>query len=142
MAEIFQRRTLSGWIPADEASQEIWRKQKPGEVYRGEFTKPRNYKHHCLFIKLLELTFQNQEKIKDFRGFRRWVALQAGFVDEIVSADGEVLYRIPRSYSYDELPDEDDFTKEFGAAMTVCAKILRMAAPDLEAEVLKYADAA
>ncbi len=141
MAEIFQKRTLSGWIPADEPSQAEWRKQKLGEVYRGKFAKPRNYKHHCQFIKLLELTFNNQEQYTSERMFRRAVALEAGFVDTIITLDGEV-HLIPKSYSYDELPDEDDFTKEFGAAMTVCARILRMAAPELEHEVSKYAVAA
>jgi hypothetical protein len=141
MAEIFQKRTLSGWIPADGPSEAEWRKQKLGEVYRAKVTKPRNYRAHCHFMALLELTFQNQEKYTNEREFRRAVALEAGHVQEIATLDGEV-YRIPLSYNYDELPDEDDFTKEFGAAMTVCAKILRMAAPDLEAEVLKYAAAA
>jgi len=141
MAEIFQKRTLSGWIPADEPSQAEWRKQKLGEVYRGKFAKPRNYKHHCQFMALLELTFNNQEQYDNERMFRRAVALEAGFVDTIITLDGEV-HLIPKSYSYDELPDEDDFTKEFGAAMTVCARILRMAAPELEHEVSKYAVAA
>lgn len=138
MADIFLRKTLSGYIPADEPSRSEWLKQKGGEVYRAKVTKPRNYKHHCLFMCLLELTFQNQEKHTNEKAFRRAVALEAGFVDEIATLNGEV-YRIPKSYSYDELPDEDDFTKEFGAAMTVCAKILRMAAPELEAEVSRYA---
>lgn len=141
MAEIFQRRTLSGWIPADEPSQAEWRKQKLGEVYRGKFAKPRNYKHHCQFMALLELTFNNQEQYTSEKMFRRAIALEAGFVDTIITLDGEV-HLMPKAYSYDELPDEDDFTKEFGAAMTVCARILRMAAPDLEHEVSKYAVAA
>ena len=141
MADIFQRRTLSGWIPADEPSQAEWRKQKLGEVYRAKVAKPRNYKHHCQFMALLELTFNNQEQYTNEKMFRRAVALEAGFVDTIITLDGEV-HLMPKAYSYDELPDEDDFTKEFGAAMTVCARILRMAAPDLEHEVSKYAVAA
>jgi hypothetical protein len=139
MADIFQRRTLSGWIPADAESEAAWRKQKPGEVYRGTFAKPRNYKHHCLFMVLLnEVTFPNQERFTDRRMFRRAVALEAGFVDVIVTLDGEE-YRIPRSYSYEELPEEEDFTKEFGKAMAICAAILRMTCPDLEEEVSRYA---
>jgi len=139
MADIFLRKTLSGYIPADAASEAEWRKQKAGEVYRAKVTKPRNYKHHCLFMCLLELTFNNQEKWPNERQFRRAVALEAGHVQEIMTVDG-VIYKVPLSYSYDELPDEDDFDKEFGAAMAVCAGILRMTAPDLEAEVLRYAD--
>lgn len=140
MAEIFQKRTISGWVPADEPSQEAWRKQKLGEVYRGKFAKPRNYKHHCLFMALLnDVVFPNQDRFTDAKMFRRAVAYEAGFCEVFVNFDGEEL-RSPKSYSYEELPDEDDFTKEFGKAMTVCAAILRMTCPDLEEEVSKYAN--
>ena len=138
MAYISQKRTLTGWIPADEESHEAWRKQKLGEVYRGKFSKPRNYKHHCLFICLLELTFENQERYEDDRAFRRAVAYAAGWVDEFMDMDG-VIHRVPKSYSYEELPDEDDFTLEFGKAMAVCAAILGYTRPELEAEVSRYA---
>lgn len=140
MADIFQRRTLAGWVPADAPSEEEWRKQKPGVVYRAKITKPRNYRHHCLFMALLELTFHNQEQYTDFKMFRRAIALAAGHVDQVITLDGEPTL-VPLSYSYDELPDEDDFTKAFGAAMTACARILRDAnLNDLEGEVSRYAD--
>jgi hypothetical protein len=139
MSEIFQRRTLTGWVPANAESEAEWRKQKLGQVYRAKVTKPRNYKHHCLFMVLLEQTFHNQERYTNDRDFRRAVADAAGWVDEYVTLDGEVR-RSAKSYSYDELPDEAEFTKEFGKAMTVCAAILSLTAPELEAEVSRYAD--
>jgi len=139
MADIFQKRTLSGWVPADAASEAEWRKQKLGEVYRGKFTKPRNYKVHCLFICLLEKTFENQEAYTDDREFRRAIALAAGHTEQMTTVDGEIR-DIPLPYDYDHIPDEDDFAKAFGAAMTVCAAILRMAAPELEEEVSRYAN--
>lgn len=139
MAKIFQKRTLSGWIPADEESQAVWRKQKLGEVYHGGFAKPRNYKHHCLFMCLLnEVTYPNQEAYTDAKMFRRAVALEAGFVDVVISLDGETKF-VPKSYSYEELPDEEEFTKEFGKAMAVCAAILHHTCADLEDEVSRYA---
>lgn len=138
MAELFLRRTLAGFSPADAPSEEAWRKCKVGEVYRARVTKPRNYKHHCHFMALLSLTFENQERYTNPRMFRRAVALEAGHVEQVITLDGEV-HLIPLSYSYDEIPDEDDFTRRFGEAMAVCARILRMGAPELEAEVSKYA---
>lgn len=138
MSEIFQRRTLAGWVPANAESEAAWRKQKLGEVYRAKVTKPRHYKHHCLFMCLLELTFQNQERYLDDREFRRAVADAAGWVYEFTTLEGEIK-RVPRSYSYDECPDEDEFTKEFGRAMSVCCAILQVTAPELEAEVSRYA---
>lgn len=138
MAEIFQRRTLSGWVPADAPSEAEWRKQKLNEVYRSKITKPRNYKSHCLFMCLLDKTFENQHSYASDREFRRAVADAAGWVDEYRTIDGEVK-RVAKSYSYDELPDEDDFTLEFGKAMAVCAAILQLTRPELEEEVSRYA---
>jgi hypothetical protein len=139
MGEIFQKRTLSGWIPADAPSEAEWRKQKLGEVYRAKVAKPRNYKHHCLFMVLLnELTFPNQRRYENDQDFRRAVAYEAGHVREFVTLDGEV-HRYPLPYDYEHLPDEADFTAQFGKAMAVCASILRHTCPDLEDEVARYA---
>jgi hypothetical protein len=55
-----------------------------------------------------------------------------------VTLHGEVI-RLPASLSYDAL-DEVTFTQVFGAMMTVCAQILGMENPELEAEVSKYCD--
>jgi hypothetical protein len=139
VADVFLKRTLAGFTPADGASENIWRKYKLHEVYRAKITKPRNYKHHCLFMCLLEKTYENQSVYTSDKMFRRAVAREAGPVEELITLDGEVL-KIPLSYSYDEIPDEDDFTKAFGAAMTVCASILRVTAPFLEEEISRYAD--
>lgn len=139
MAEIFQRRTLTGWVPADSESEAAWRRQKVGKVYRAKVAEPRNYKHHCLFMVLLnEVTFPNQERYANEKDFRRAVAYAAGHVEEFMSMDGEIV-RSPLPYDYEHLPDEDDFTKEFGRAMSVCAAILRVAAPELEEHVSRYA---
>lgn len=140
MAELFLKRTLTGFAVADEPSEEAWRKYKVGQVYRAKVSKPRNYRHHCLFMALLEMTFNNQEAYTDFKMFRRAVALAAGHVEQVITLDGEPQL-IPLSYSYDELPDEDDFTKAFGAAMTVCARVLHdMDLSELEGQVSRYAD--
>jgi hypothetical protein len=140
MAKGFVRKTLNGWAPTDDQSQAIHKRQKVGQVYRADIVQPRNYRHHCLFMSLLDLTFQNQERYTEPKMFRRAVALEAGHVDTFVTLDGE-LHMIPLSYSYDDIPDEQDFAKAFGAAMTVCARILKMQDLDeLEAEVSRYAD--
>lgn len=136
----FIRKTLNGWVPADEQAQAIHKRQKAGQVYRADIVQPRNYRHHCMFMALLDLTFQNQEKYTNERMFRTAVALAAGHVEEAITLDGE-LHLVPLRYSYDDIPDEQEFTEKFGAAMTVCAKILHdMDLDELEAEVGRYAD--
>lgn len=140
MATLFLKRTLSGFAPADSPSEDRTRKYKLGAIVRAEVVQPRNYRHHCLFMSLLAITFDNQEKFKDAQQFRRAVAFEAGHVKEFQTLDGEIL-RSPLSYSYDELPGEDEFTAAFAAAMTVCAKILHnMDHEELALEVERYAD--
>lgn len=139
MARLYLRKTLSGFIPADEPSLEIARKYKLNEVYRADVVKPRSYAHHKLIMALLNLTFANQELYTNFEMFRKAVAVAAGHVDELVTVDGEII-KLPKSLNYDTL-DEVEFTTVSGAMMTVCCRLLKgIGAEELEAEVSKYAD--
>ena len=138
MARLFLKRTLAGFVPADEPSMEIARKYKLGETYRADIVKPRSYRHHKLAFALLSLAYQNQERWPSFESFRKAVAMAAGHTEEIMLPDGEMV-RAPASLNYDSL-DEIEFTKVFGAMMTVCCDILGVTAPEIEAELSKYAD--
>jgi hypothetical protein len=139
MARLYLKKTLTGFVPADEASQEVMRKYKLGEVYRGDVVKPRSYQHHKLCFALLGLTFENQERYTNFNIFRKAVALEAGHTEELIAIDGTVTI-LPRSLSYDEL-DEIEFGEVMPRMMTVCANILGgMDLRELEAEVSRYAD--
>jgi hypothetical protein len=138
MADVYLKRSLVGFEPADEPSREVWRKYKLGEVYRSKVVKPRSYKHHKLCMALLTLTFQNQEQFANFDAFRKAVAFEAGYRTSFVTLQGEVIEG-PGSLSYDAL-DEIEFTRVFGAMMTICCGILGLTAPELEAEVSRYAD--
>lgn len=138
MARLYLRKTLTGFIPADEETRLLGKKYKLGEVYKADVTKPRSYLHHKLCMALLNLTYQNQERYTNFESFRKAVAMAAGHCEELHTLDGEVL-KLPGSLSYDAL-DEVEFTQVMAAMMTVCAGILGMNAPELEAEVSRYAD--
>lgn len=138
MARIYLRRTLSGFVPADEASDELAKKYKVGEVYRADAVKPRSYRHHCLCMALLTLTYQNQDRYENFEVFRKAVAIEAGHVEELIGLDG-VIYLQARSLNYDTL-DELEFTAVMAEMMAVCAKILDgVGEDDLAGEVSKYA---
>lgn len=139
MARLFLKRTLTGFMPADEPSQDAWRKYKVGESYRATIVKPRSYRHHCLCMALLNLTFENQERYDNFEQFRKAVAMAAGHVIEYPSLDGEII-READSLSYERL-DEIEFTKVFGSMMAVCCRILKdVGADTLEGEVSRYAN--
>lgn len=138
MARLYLKRTLSGFVPADEPSAELARKYKTGEVYRADVVKPRSYAHHKLCMALLTLTYQNQERYGNFDDFRKAVAMAAGHSREYVGIDGEI-WREAGSLSYDAL-DEVEFTRVMGAMMTICAQILDVTEPELAGEVSRYAD--
>jgi hypothetical protein len=138
MANLYLRKTATGFEPADAQSVEAHRKFKLGEVYRANVVKPRSYQHHKLCMSLLNVTFQNQDKYSNFEQFRKAVAIEAGHCETLITMQGEVL-QLPGSLSYESL-DEVQFTKVMAAMMTVCCKILGMNAPELEAEVSRYAD--
>jgi hypothetical protein len=139
MAQIYVKRTLSGFDPADSPSCEAHRKLQLGHIYRADIVKPRNYKHHCLCLALLSLTFENQERYTLFKDFRDAVAIEAGHVETFVTLDGEQLRR-PKSISYDAIPDDVEFGRVMSAMMQVCSVILGgMDLYELQAEVSKYA---
>ena len=137
MARMYLRKTLSGFVPVDEPSLEVFRKYKVGDTYRADVFKPRNYESHKLCFALLQLTYQNQERWTDFDDFRKAVAMAAGHTRELLTVSGEVIM-LPGSLSFDAL-DEIEFSKVFGAMMSICADILGLTRPDLQAEVDRYA---
>ena len=144
MARIYLKRTLSGFMPADQSSSELARKFKQGEVYRADVVKPRSYKHHKLCFALLNLTYENlpekyARSYASFDQFRYAVAEQSGHVESYVSLEGEIR-TIPKSVSYDSVPDDVEFGNVMAGMMTVCARILQISEPELAAEVSRYAD--
>jgi hypothetical protein len=143
MAKILLKRTLTGFSPADEASLEITRRYKVGEIYRADVVKPRSGPHHRLCLALLSMTYHNlplkyEQRWKSFDEFRYGVAIDAGHCIELVTPSGEI-FKQARSINYDSL-DEEEFSAVMPRLMTVCADILGMETPDLAGEVSRYAD--
>jgi hypothetical protein len=145
MARIFLKRTLTGLVAADEPSASLLRKYKVGDVYRCDIVKPRSYKHHKLCMALLNLTYEHlpekySKSYATFNQFRYALALEIGHSESFVSLDGEIM-TLPKSISYDAIPDDVEFGKIMAAMMTVCARILDVTEPMLAEEVARYADA-
>jgi len=144
MARLYLRKTLTGFVCADEPSIELHHKYKTGEIYRADVVKPRSYQHHKLCMALLQLTYTNLPEIRTaqfptFTHFRRAIAEASGHVEEYVTIEGEVK-TMPGSLSYDAIPDDVEFGRVMGAMMTICARLLDIAESELAAEVSKYAD--
>jgi len=142
MATIFLRKTLSGFVPSDEAGREVSKNFRAGDIYRADVKKPRSYRHHCLAMALLNLTYENLPELYEgrwasFNDFRYGVAIEAGHCLEVVTPSGEI-FKQARSISYDEL-DEAEFSEVMPKFMGVCAQILAMENDYLAEEVARYA---
>src|SRR3982750_3183039 len=90
MARIYLKRTLTGFVPADEASAAHCKRFKQGHAYRADVVKPRNYKHHKQCMALLNLTFENlpekyAQTYPTFDMFRYAVALESGHAEAFVT---------------------------------------------------------
>lgn len=139
MAKVWLKRTLAGFVAADDEAQELVKRYKLGELYRADIVKPRSGPAHRLCFALLSLTFANQDVYTDARKFRRALAWDVDHVDEVMLPSGE-LVKFPRSLSYDDV-DQVEFQVLFPKLMTVCAHLLHgMDLKELEAEVARYAD--
>lgn len=153
MAEIFLKRTLAGTLaPADEHAEAYIKALKVNRPVRAKVSVPRNYRHHCLIMALLTLTYRNMPETIDINGhrvptaelwptfdvFRRSVAFDVGHRELTPLKDGTIIEG-PGSLSYEAL-DETAFTQVSGKMMSWCASLLDMVEPELAAEVSRYAD--
>ena len=144
VARLYLKRTQTGFVPADEPSLETMKKYKVGDVFRADVVKPRSYQHHKLCMALLNLTFDNLPEryamcYPTFDTFRYAVAKEAGHCEAFVDLQGEIT-SIPKSISYDAIPDDVEFGRIMAAMMTICAGILHIEQPLLEQEVARYAN--
>lgn len=142
MAELFLKRTLTGFAPDDETAQRYLKALKIGQVVRATVKIPRYGPHHRLVFAMLQLTYKNlPEKYAElwpsFESFRKGIAMAAGHVEEVKTPDGEI-HRTPGSISYDAL-DQAAFEDLAVLMLGICANILQVSEPELAEEVAKHA---
>lgn len=141
MARLYLKKTLNGFDPADEPSKMLHRKFQLGSVYRADVVRPRNYRHLCLGMALLQLTYENQERYSDFETFRKVIARAAGHIIEYDDLDGNRCQEAA-SLSYDAIPDDLEFGNVLTSMLHVCSHLLGdMGIHELQQEVLRYVDA-
>jgi hypothetical protein len=144
VADVYLRKTLTGFAPADEAGREVHAQYKLGETYRASIVKPRSYQEHKLAMALIELTYSNLPENylrlwPTSRAFRRMLADAVDHVETFHTRDGE-QQRLALSLSYDDIPDAVTFRKIYRLMLDVCAHLLGISnLKDLEDEVAQYA---
>jgi hypothetical protein len=144
VADVYLRKTLTGFVPADEAGREVHLRYKLNEVYRADIVKPRSYQSHKLCMSLIDLTYSNLPETclrtwPNPRAFRRMLADAVGHVESFRTQEGETK-TIALSLSYDDIPDEVTFQRIYKLMLDVCAHLLAINnRVELQEEVEQYA---
>lgn len=110
-------KKLPNGFAVDEAANEpgAFSKIKLGDIIRIEYKRPRNQKMHSKYFALLNIAFDAFEPNtphngvmveKNFKRFRKDIAIQAGHYDVVVNLDGELRLEA-KSISFGNMEQED-----------------------------------
>lgn len=96
-AAIVRRYLLQAVDGCNDKDKKAWRsfwravgKAGSGEYFVITIKRQRSGPFHRLTFALLQAVFKGQERFDDFRIFRQFTKLGAGFVDYLPNADGEL----------------------------------------------------
>ncbi|MBS2011228.1 MAG: DUF1367 family protein [Cyanobacteria bacterium SZAS TMP-1] len=115
-------RTMFGFKPAYEHTEQKMQGYGVGELIRVKFFKGRNIQFHRLYFGLLKLVFENQEKYLSLEALRFAVTVSAGYVEHIEIDGGRTILK-PRSIAFSKM-DEHEFKEYFGAALKAVPRLL------------------
>lgn len=116
MADLYLKRTLTGFSAADEPSADAMRSYKVGDTYRATVVKPRNLKNHRRWWALCTLIYQNSDSFKSAEQVHDYLKILAGHCSQIVSKSSGEVYLVADSISFGSL-DEIQFQEVFGRAV-------------------------
>lgn len=100
-----------------------------GEIM-ADLRKNRNVKNHRRFFAFIKLSFDMQDTFDSMEVWRKYITMKAGFFDEVITAEGKVLYW-PQSISWDEL-DEIKFKDLFNQVVNAFLKYYGQGLDDMQ----------
>lgn len=101
------RRTMDGFVPANEKAETFYQKTKYGDLITLEAKKPRNAGHHRKFFAMVGLVFESQELFDNQEFMRQWLTMAAGHFDTYQTPTGKKQY-IPKSIAWAKM-DQNSF---------------------------------
>lgn len=108
MAEIFLKRTLSGFEAADDAAKEAMRKWAPGTQVKANCRVPRALRSLRRYWALVGMVQENTDMFPSRDALHAFLKIRAGHCTPIViKASGEIVL-VPNSIDFDTL-GEDEF---------------------------------
>lgn len=123
------------YIPATDQDREISNKIGQGELLSVTVSKNRNGLLHRKFFALIDIGFDNQDNYTDINLYRSRVMIGIGHCDAIYLEDGTINY-IPKSISYDSIPNDIEFQEIYKKTVDFIAKKLHITNEELAEEVL------
>ena len=115
------RRGVAGWVPADEAAQELFEAFNLGDVTRFHTPKIRNAAHLSKFFVLVKLCVQNSDGWT-VQSLREYVAIETGwFTPYTIPVLPGVVLKRPKSISFASM-DQTKFEAFYNAAINVLLK--------------------
>ena len=138
MKSIYMVKQLNGsFLPAHDSDLELARKIKIGDVYRFQYSKPRNYEFHKKFFALMDLVFQNQDNYTDRNELREDLIIEAGFWFEKTNyITGEVT-RKAKSINFASM-DENEFSELYRAMLDTVIRVFGWEGSYIEANVAEF----
>lgn len=128
------RNTERGLIPLYPSDFEEKKRLKIGEEYEVSIRSPRNYKFHKKFFALLNLAFENQDRIKNFELFRAAILIECGYYHEVHIRDA--IHVFPKSISFSNM-DDTEFEKLYNSVHKYCTELLGL--PDnIQYELINF----
>lgn len=131
-------KTLNGFLrPAYDTDMEVFSKMPRNEPFEIEYKKKRNPKFHRKYFALMNLAHQNQDDYEHLDDVRRFVAVMAGFREEMVNKDTGEVFVTPKSISFDSM-DELEFTDLYEKSKTVISRWIGVSNEEIEEEIMQY----
>lgn len=118
--KILVKNTTRGLIPLYPSDFDEKKKLKLEEEYEVEVRLPRNYKFHKKYFALLNLAFENQERIQNFDLFRKIILIETGYC-ESVEIDGKT-HVFADSLSFNSM-DETTFQDVYNKTHKFCIEV-------------------
>lgn len=138
MKSIYMVKQLNGTFkPAHDSDFELAKQIKVGDVYRFQFSKPRNYEFHKKFFALIELVFQNQELYDDREELRHDITIDAGFWTERVNRITGEVTKQAKSISFASM-DEVDFSELYSKTLDTVIRVFGWESTDIEENIAEF----
>lgn len=136
MAEMYLKRTLSGFAPDDADAVASCKRIPVGTTVRCEITQPRSVRQLRYYWALCSLCSLNSEQFHTREQVDQFIRLATGHVDLVTV--GNETYKLPRRIAFSKLSQDEWFAYLVRAKDVVAREILPgVTMPELENELAR-----